>query len=87
MKSISFVKYMELLVSLKAKYADLLEDKNHMLSHYEFDCPQDEFEYDCVLEEIDEIESAIDKLYDLLYAEGTIVTDDIIYYTDDEGFC
>ena len=87
MKSISFVKYMELLASLKERYTDLLEDKNYMMSNCEFDCCEDEFEYDCICDELEETEQAIDKLYDLLYAEGTIVTDDIIYYTDDEGFC
>lgn len=85
MKQISVAKINELLISLKAQRADLLEDKNHMLSTYEFNCPQDEFEYDCVLEEIDEIESAIDNIYNIMCHPQTIVDGDMIYYTDDEG--
>ena len=84
MKKTSIVKVVELLMSLKARYADLLEDKNHMLSTYEFNCPQDEFEYDCVLEELDELEESMDKIYDIICNEHTIVVDDMIYYADDE---
>ena len=84
MKQISVAKINELLISLKAQRADLLEDKHHMLSHYEFNCPQDEFEYDCVLEEIDEVESAIDNIYNIMCHPNTIVDGDMIYYTTDE---
>ena len=42
MKQISVAKLNELLISLKAQRADLLEDKAHMLSHCEFNCKEDE---------------------------------------------
>ena len=73
-------KVQELLASLKNRLADLTEDKNYMLSTCEFDCPQDEWEYDCILEEIDEVEESIDKLYDIIYSEGygyTVTSDNI----------
>ena len=77
-------KVQELLASLKNRLADLTEDKNYMLSTCEFDCPQDEWEYDCILEEIDEVEESIDKLYDIIYSDDTIVVDDDLYYLEDD---
>lgn len=84
MKQISVAKLNELLISLKAQRADLLEDKTHMLSTYDFTDPKDEWEYDCVCEEIDDIESAIDNIYNIMCHPQTIVDGDMIYYTEDE---
>ena len=84
MKKINMKKVMELLASLKEKARDLTEDRNHMLSHYDFSCAQDEFEFDCVTEELNETTDAIDKLYDVIYSDSTIIVDDMLYYTDDE---
>ncbi len=84
MKQISVAKLNELLISLKAQRADLLEDKAHMLSTYEFNCATDEFEFDCVCDEIDDIESAIDNIYNIICHPNTIVDGDMMYYTDDE---
>ena len=84
MKKFDFNKVMDLLASLKNRFADLTEDKNYMLSTFEFDCPQDEWEYDCVCEELDETRQAIDRLYDIIYSDDTIIVDDELYYTEDE---
>lgn len=84
MKKFDARKVQELLASLKNRVADLTEDKNYMLSTFEFDCPQDEWEYDCVCEELSETEEAIDRLYDIIYSEDTIVVDDELYYLEDD---
>ena len=84
MKKIDMKKVMELLASLKNRFADLTEDKNYMLSTFEFDCPQDEWEYDCVCEELSETRQAIDRLYDIIYSDDTIIVDDELYYTEEE---
>ena len=84
MKQISVAKINELLISLKAQRADLLEDKNHMLSTCDFTDPKDEWEYDCVCDEIADIESAIDNIYNIMCHPQTIVEGDMIYYTEDE---
>ena len=84
MKKIDMKKVMELLASLKNRFADLTEDKNYMLSTYDFDYGQDELEYDCVCEELLETRKAIDKLYDIIYSEDTIIVDDELYYTKEE---
>lgn len=84
MKQISVAKLNELLISLKAQRADLLEDKTHMLSNYDFTDPKDEWEYDCVCDEIAEIESAMDNIYDIMCHPETFVEGDTIYYTVDE---
>lgn len=86
MKQISVAKLNELLISLKAQRAELLEDKAHMLSHYEFDCAEDEFEFDCVCTDIEDIELAIDNIYSIMCHPKTIVDGDMIYYTEDEDF-
>lgn len=84
MKQISVAKLNELLMSLKAQRADLLEDKAHMLSHCEFDCAEDEFEFDCLCDDIEDIEMAIDNIYGIMCHPKTIVEGDMIYYTEDE---
>lgn len=84
MKQISVAKINELLISLKAQRADLLEDKNHMLSTYDFTDPKDDWEYECVCDEIADIESAIDNIYNIMCHPQTIVEGDMIYYTEDE---
>lgn len=84
MKQISVAKLNELLMSLKAQRADLLEDKTHMLSTYDFTDPKDDWEYECVCDEIADIESAIDNIYNIMCHPQTIVEGDIIYYTEDE---
>ena len=84
MKQISVAKINELLMSLKAQRADLLEDKNHMLSNYDFTDPKDEWEYECVCDEIADIESAIDNIYNIMCHPQTRVEGDMIYYTEDE---
>ncbi len=84
MKKFDFNKVMDLLASLKNRFADLTEDKNYMLSTFEFNCPQDEWEYDCVCEELDETRQAIDRLYDIIYSDDTIIVDDELYYTEEE---
>lgn len=86
MKQISVAKINKLLISLKAQRADLLEDKNHMLSTYDFTDPKDEWEYDCVCDEIADIESAIDNIYNIMCHPQTMVDGDMIYYTEDESF-
>ena len=75
---------MELLASLKNRFADLTEDKNYMLSTFDFTDPKDEWEYDCVCEELSETKDAIDRLYDIIYSDDTIVVDDELYYTEEE---
>ena len=77
-------KVMELLASLKNRYTDLTEDKNYMLSTFDFTDPKDEWEYDCVCEELSETRDAIDRLYDIIYSDDTIVIDDELYYTEEE---
>ena len=84
MKQISVAKINELLMSLKAQRADLLEDKTHMLSTYDFTDPKDEWEYECVCDDIANIESAIDNIYNIMCHPQTIVDSDMIYYTEDE---
>ena len=84
MKQISVAKINELLMSLKAQRADLLEDKAHMLSTCDFTDPRDEWEYDCLCDEIADIESAIDNIYNIMCHPQTIVEGDMIYYTEDE---
>ena len=83
MRRIELSKVMELLISLKNRYSELIEDKNYMLSEYEFDCCEDEFEFDCVCDDIEETEKAIDDLYDIIYGDDTIICDDVLYYRDD----
>ena len=84
MKKFDARKVQELLASLKNRLADLTEDKNVMLSTCEFDCAEDEWEYDCICEEILETRQAIDKLYDIVYSENTIIVGDDLYYTEDD---
>lgn len=84
MKKIDMKKVMELLASLKNRFADLTEDKNYMLSTFDFTDPKDEWEYDCVCEELSETKDAIDRLYDIIYSDDTIVVDDELYYTEEE---
>ena len=84
MKKFDLNKVMELLASLKNRFADLTEDKNYMLSTFDFTDPKDEWEFDCVTEELNETTDAIDKLYDIIYSDSTIIVDDILYYTDDD---
>jgi hypothetical protein len=84
MKQVSIVEVNKWIESLKAQRADLLEDKAHMLSHYDFDCAGDEFEYDIVCSEIEEIEKIIYTVYETMNHPQTIIADGIMYYTDDE---
>ena len=84
MKQISVAKLNELLMSLKAQRADLLEDKYHMLDHYDLDDTQDALEYEALCDEIADIESAIDNIYNIMCHPQTIVEGDMIYYTEDE---
>ena len=76
--------YKVLLASLKRKAAELTEDRNHMLSYYDFSCAQDQFEFNCVTDELNETTTAIDELYDIIYSDDTIIVDDELYYTDDD---
>ena len=72
MKQISVAKINELLMSLKAQRADLLEDKYHMLDHYDLDDTQDALEYTDLCNEIADVESAIDNFKpDKGYSYGT----------------
>jgi hypothetical protein len=84
MKQISVAKINELLISLKAQRADLLEDKYHMLDHYDLDDTQDALEYTDLCDEIANVESAIDNIYNIMCHPQTIVDGDMIYYTEDE---
>ena len=84
MKKFDLNKVMELLASLKNRFADLTEDKNYILSTCDFTDPKDEWEYDCICEELDETRKAIDKLYDIIYSDDTIIVDDELYYTEEE---
>jgi hypothetical protein len=84
MKQISIATVNEWIESLKAQRADLLEDKAYMLSHYQFDCAKDDFEYDIVCSEIEEIEKIIDNVYETMNHPQTIIADGIMYYTEDE---
>ena len=84
MKKIDMKKVQELLASLKAIARDLTEDRNYMLSTFDFTDPKDEWEFDCVTEELNETTDEIDKLYDIIYSDSTIIVDDILYYTDDD---
>jgi hypothetical protein len=86
MKQISVAKVNELLMSLKAQRADLLEDKAHMLSHCEFDCKEDEMEFDWICDDIEDIEMAIDNIYGVISHPQTIIEDGVMYYTVDEDF-
>jgi hypothetical protein len=86
MKQISVVKVNELLMSLKAQRADLLEDKAHMLSHCEFNCKEDEMEFDWICDDIEDIEMAIDNIYGVISHPQTIIEDGVMYYTVDEDF-
>ena len=84
MKQISLTKINELLKSLKGQRADLLEDKTHMLDHYDLDNEQDEFDYNCVCDEIADIDSAIDNIYNVLYHPQTIIEDGVVYYVEED---
>ena len=84
MKKFDARKVQELLASLKNRFADLTEDKNYMLSTCDFTDPRDEWEYDYICEELLETEEAIDRLYDIVYSEDTIVVDDDLYYLEDD---
>ena len=84
MKKFDLNKVMELLASLKNRFTDLTEDKNYMLSTFDFTDPKDEWEYDCVCEELNETREAIDRLYDIIYSDDTIIVDDELYYTKEE---
>ena len=86
MKQISVAKLNELLISLKAQRADLLEDKAHMLSHCEFNCKEDEMEFDWLCDDIEDIEMAIDNIYGVISHPQTIIEDGVMYYTVDEDF-
>jgi hypothetical protein len=86
MKQISVAKVNELLMSLKAQRADLLEDKAHMLSHCEFNCKEDEMEFDWICDDIEDIEMAIDNIYGVISHPQTIIEDGVMYYTVDEDF-
>ena len=84
MRKFDAKKVQELLASLKHRFADLLEDKSHMLSTFEFADPREEWEYDCVCEELLETQQAIDRLYDIIYSDYTIVIDDELYTTEED---
>ena len=84
MNKINMNKVMDLLAILKNKATELTEDRNHMLSYYDFGCAQDQFEFDCVTDELNETTTAIDKLYDIIYSDDTIIVDDELYYTNDD---
>ena len=83
MKQVSIVEVNEWIESLKAQRADLLEDKAYMLDHYDFDCAGDEFEYDIVCSEIEEIEKIIDNLYKTMNHPQTVITNGIMFYVED----
>lgn len=83
MKQISVAKLNELLISLKSQRAELLEDKAYMMSHCEFDCPEDEFEFDWLCDDIEDIELAIGDIYSIMCHPQTIVDGDMIYYTEE----
>jgi hypothetical protein len=83
MKQISVAKLNELLISLKAQRVELLEEKSYMLSHCEFDCREDEMEFDWLCDDIEDIELAIGDIYSIMCHPQTIVEDDMIYYTED----
>lgn len=83
MKQVSIVEVNEWIESLKAQRADLLEDKAYMLDHYDFDCAGDEFEYDIVCSEIEEIEKIIYVVYETMNHPQTIIADGIMYYVEE----
>jgi hypothetical protein len=83
MKQISIVAVNEWIESLKAQRADLLEDKAYMLSHYQFDCAKDDFEYDIVCSEIEEIEKIIDNINSIMNHPQTLITNGIMYYIEE----
>ena len=83
MKQISVAKLNELLISLKSQRAELLEDKAHMLSNCDFTDPRDEWEYDWICTDIEDIELAIDNIYGIMCHPQTKVEGDMIYYTED----
>ena len=83
MKQVSIVEVNEWIESLKAQRADLLEDKAYMLDHYDFDCAGDEFEYDIVCSEIEEIEKIIYVVYETMTHPQTIIADGIMYYVEE----
>lgn len=88
MKRVELVKVKETIKGMIARLAELKEDKNYMLEYYDFDCCTDEFEYDCVVEEIEELEIAIEDMCNLVYnsndSRQSIICDDYLYYIDDE---
>ena len=86
MKQVKFESVMELLAGLKARYTDLLEDKNMMLATCEFDCEEDEIEFDCITNELKATKKAIDDLYDVIYSEDTIIVDDMICFPVEDEF-
>ena len=53
------------LMLLKDKRAELIEEKNYLLSTLEFDCCEDEFLYDSVCDDIECIEEEIKRLYSI----------------------
>ena len=83
MKQVSIVEVNKWIESLKAQRAELLEDKTYMLDRYQFDCAEDEFEYDLVCSEIEEIEKIIDNLYKTINHPQTVITNGIMFYVED----
>ena len=57
-----------------------------MLSHCEFDCKEDEMEFDWICDDIEDIEMAIDNIYGVISHPQTIIEDGVMYYTVDEDF-
>ena len=88
MKRVELVKVKETIKGMIARLAELKEDKNYMLSTFDFIDPKDEWEYDCVVEEIEELEIAIEDMCNLVYnsndSRQSIICDDYLYYIDDE---
>lgn len=88
MKRVELVKVKETIKGMIARLAELKEDKTHMLSTFDFTDPKDEWEYDCVVEEIEELEIAIEDMCNLVYnsndSRQSIICDDYLYYIDDE---
>ena len=84
MKKLNINEICSMLKTLQETYNQLLEDKYHMLSTCEFDCAEDEFEFDCICDDLKETEKAIDKLSEMLHSDDIIIDGDDLYYTDDE---
>ena len=88
MKRVELVKVKETIKGMIARLAELKEDKNYILSTCDFIDPRDEWEYDCVVEEIEELEIAIEDMCNLVYnsndSRQSIICDDYLYYIDDE---